>query len=95
MKNNKYGLVNVGKLDEYSKEEPGWSYWIEWGNWYKAPTVDKEKFGPHTYAMPGKNGMGTCELCGCYMGESSSSGLCDPFGACPENPIPQELHNLN
>jgi len=63
--------------------EPGFSYWIEWGRWYKAPTVDSKKFGPHDY----EDGPGSCK-CGCHMGDASSSGPVDPFGACPLNPKP-------
>lgn len=88
MKTNKYGMIALKDQKPPEVEEPGWSYWIEYGHWYKAPTVDPNKFGPHTYAMPGRSGIGTCRLCGCYMGDYSSSGSVDPFGACPENPNP-------
>jgi hypothetical protein len=61
--------------------EAGWTNWIENGVWYKAPTVDSEKFGRHDYG----NGTGSCK-CGCYAGGYSSSGPVDPWGACPLNP---------
>lgn len=65
--------------------QPGYSLWIEWGKWYTAPTVDPEKFGTHAYDGGGyERGIREC-LCGCHMGESSSSGPVDPFGACPCN----------
>lgn len=72
------------------EKKPGISYWIEWGKWYGATTVDPKKFGGHAYDNGGyEHGVRTC-LCGCYMGSSSSSGPVNPFGACPENP----LHDL-
>jgi len=87
MKSNKYGAEVLGPSDKFKREDakPGYSVWIEYGIYYQAPTVDPNKFGPHDYEIG--YGTGTCE-CGCYMGSSSSSGDCDPFGACPENPNP-------
>lgn len=93
-RDKKYGAVAT-TLEEAQKEpQKGYSYWIEWGNWYKCPIVDPTKFGGHDYDNGGyERGIHNC-TCGCYMGESHSSGPCDPFGACPENPIPTELHNV-
>jgi hypothetical protein len=89
MKNeNKYGRQSFGSSAEktHPTPPPGFSLWIEDGNWFIAPTVDPAKFGPHDYNAR-RNWVGDC-TCGCYMGRESSSGPCDPFGACPENPNP-------
>ena len=63
----------------------GWSTWVEWGTWYKARTVDPKKFYGHRYQGGYEKGIGEC-ICGCYMGDCSSSGEVDPFGACPHRP---------
>jgi hypothetical protein len=66
----------------------GWSVWIENGDWFKAPTVDRTKFGKHDYFGGGfEQGIRECK-CGCHMSGFSSSGPVDPFGACPSNPLP-------
>jgi len=86
----KYGKIFIGTSaappegigSSFLKKE-GFSYWIEWGRWYEAPTVDPSKFGAHDY----EPGIGSCK-CGCHMGDSNSSGPVDPFGACPCNPLP-------
>lgn len=66
----------------------GHSIWIEDGFWYTAPTVDPTKFGGHAYDNGGyAQGVRDC-LCGASMHDSSSSGPVDPFGACPNNPLP-------
>ena len=66
--------------------EKGFSTWIENGQWFKAPTVDKKKFGKHDYFKKGEyeRGVRKCK-CGCFMGGFSSDGPVDPFGPCPEN----------
>lgn len=90
MNSNKYGAELMGKSGDIDPEKllkPGYSYWIEYGVYYQAPTVDPVKFGPHDYAQPGGHYLDDCK-CGCKMYSSSSSGDCDPFGACPENPNP-------
>lgn len=66
------------------KPKRGYAIWIEWGKWYTAKKVNPKKFGEHAYA--GGYGLGHCD-CGCEMGQSSSSGPVDPFGACPLNPL--------
>lgn len=85
---HRYGKTFVGTSENGFQPEakPGHSIWIEWGKWYTAPTVDSTKFGHHAYG----EGTGSCR-CGCHMGDSTSSGPVDPFGACPENPIPEDL----
>lgn len=86
MKN--YSKETIGDSDSHdaNKEvKKGFSWWIENGVYYQSPTVDPNKFGPHTY----NNGDGTGDCpCGCYMGGCSSSGPVDPFGDCPENENP-------
>ena len=89
--NTKYGKEVIGPSDKFDGKptKPGYSVWIEWGIYYQAPTIDPKKFGPHDYnrtAEAWEFGTHDCR-CGCYMGSSSSSGPCDPFEACPENPI--------
>lgn len=66
------------------KMPKGWSQWVEQGIWYKARSVNKRKYGGHHY--DNGDGTGDC-ICGCYMGDSSSSGPVDPFGPCPMNPL--------
>jgi hypothetical protein len=77
----KIGDSGVHKNPKVGK---GWSLWIENGIWYKARSVNKKKYGPHTY-MINYNNPHECP-CGCYMGGYSSSGPVDPFGPCPSNP---------
>ena len=86
---NKYGRQPFGNSTDNPNPvpPPGHSFWIENGNWFISPTVDKAKFGPHDYNARSRNWVGDC-TCGCHMGSGSSSGPCDPFGACPENPNP-------
>lgn len=78
------GFALDGKIKTDGPDDApiGWSRWIENGQWYKAPTVDREHFGSHDY---GKGGFGECK-CGCHMSGYSSCGPVDPFGACPLNP---------
>jgi hypothetical protein len=88
--NNKYGTVclgSVGKeLDKSPEDSSTHAVWCEWGIWYTAPIVDKNKFGGHAYDNGGYElGIRSCP-CGCHMGSASSSGPVDPFGPCPENP---------
>jgi hypothetical protein len=68
----------------------GWAVWAESGTWYTAPKVDKRKFGPHAYALPGAYNKGVRDCpCGCFMAGYSSGGPVDPvdpFGPCPKNP---------
>lgn len=64
----------------------GFSFWIESGVWYMAPTVDKDQFGGHAYSGDGySQGERDCP-CGCHMESCSSGGPVDPFGPCPKNP---------
>jgi len=79
-----YGRKVLGSSAEIKNPIPkrGWSVWIEKGTWYTAKKVNVKKFGEHVY---GKNYTGACS-CGCYMGDCSSWGPVDPFGACPNNP---------
>lgn len=95
---NKYGKIELGKSDiikDPSSVTPkGFSWWIEYGVYYAAPTIDPNKFGGHAYDNDGyEQGIRDCP-CGCYMGSSNSSGPVDPFGHCPLNPLPEQNLNL-
>lgn len=62
-------------------------HWPEMSGPKTAPLVDPEKFGPHHY--PDYGSSSSCVYgCGCWMGESRSSGPVNPHGACPKNPRP-------
>ena len=69
-------------------EDQGHSIWYEDGMQH-APKVDSDKFGSHDY--PNHDGTSDCGYgCGCWMGPSRSGGKVDPFGACPNNPKPND-----
>jgi hypothetical protein len=70
------------------RPRPGWSIWVESGEWFTAPTVDPQQFGAHAYAGEAFAKVRDCP-CGCWMLASSSGGPVDPFGACPLNPMVQ------
>ena len=78
-----------------AKEKAERQKWIDEGHdvWYEngmkhAPSVDKDKFGGHNYLN--MDGTSDCQhKCGCWMGPSRSGGKVNPFGACPNNPRPE------
>lgn len=83
-----YGKRLLAANENVDPPPEGFDVWIENGVWYIAPEVDPKRFGGHAYANGGyERGVRDCP-CGCHMLSSSSGGPCDPFGACPENPLP-------
>ena len=89
------GKILIGDSKEFPNpiEKRGWSIWIENGKYYTARTVNKKKFGGHSYDNGGYDrGIRDC-ICGCYMGNCNSSGPVDPFGSCPSNPLVKEKTN--
>lgn len=79
--------VRIQGNPENDPERPGYSRWIENGQWKEAPTVSTLEFGGHSYnesVIP----IGECSYgCGCVMGACKSGGTkVDPFGPCPMNP---------
>lgn len=89
MYSTEYGRKSLGKTDvvKHPPKEDGCSVWLESGEWFAAPTIDRAKFGGHDYDNGGyAQGIRDCK-CGAYMLSSSSAGPVDPFGACPLNPI--------
>lgn len=79
------GKFLIGDSGKFPNPKPrkGWDIWIENGEWFACKSVNPKKFNGHNY--DNGDGTGRC-ICGCRMGDCSSSGPVDPFGACPKNP---------
>jgi hypothetical protein len=91
----KWGKKLLGQTSDFGGGVPEpneeHSVWVENGEVYTAPTVDRSKFGGHDYDGGGyEKGVRDCK-CGAYMLSASSAGPVDPFGACPMNPKTKRL----